>query len=61
MGEGELLFSPFFLSDLDFPLEYDIIVYKTLSPDICVLSSPDSKDVELPSYEAFLEAMIMDF
>jgi hypothetical protein len=56
-----ILLPPFVLRDLAFPLESDLIVCKTSSPSICVLSSPSFMDVEFPSDEAILEAMIMDF
>jgi hypothetical protein len=35
-------------------------IYKTSSPDICVLWSPSFMDVYFPSDEAILEAVIMD-
>jgi hypothetical protein len=49
------------MRDCVFPLESDLAICKTSSPSICVPSSPDFMDVELPSDEAILEAMIMYF
>jgi hypothetical protein len=48
-------------SNMVFPLEYDIVVCETSSPSICELLSLDFMDVEFPSDEAILEAMILDF
>jgi hypothetical protein len=61
MGACEPLLSPFGLSNLVFPLEFDLTVCETSSPGICESSSPNFLDVEFPSDEAILEAMIMDF
>jgi hypothetical protein len=61
MGVGELLLSPFSPSNMKFPLEYDFTIFYTSSPDNYVLSSPRFMDVEFPSDEAILEAMIMEF
>jgi hypothetical protein len=61
MGESELFLSPFGPCDLDFPLESDLPICKTLSPGICVLSSLRFLYIEFPSNEAILEAMMMDF
>jgi hypothetical protein len=61
MGKGDLLLSPFVPSDLDFSLESDITICKTSSPGICVMSSLGFMDVEFPSDEAILEALITDF
>jgi uncharacterized membrane protein len=61
MGEWEPLLPPIGLSNMALPLESHIIVCETLSPSIYVLSSLNFMDVEFPSYEAILEAMIMDF
>jgi hypothetical protein len=60
MGACKPFLSPLGLSNLVFPLESDLVVCKTSSPGICVLSSPGFMDVEFPSDEAILEAMIMD-
>jgi hypothetical protein len=48
-------------SNPEFPLESDLIVCETSSLGICELSSPSFMDVEFPSDEAILEAMILDF
>jgi hypothetical protein len=61
MGACDPSLPPFVLSNYVFPLESDLFVCKTLSPGICVFSSPSFMDVEFPSDEAILEAMIMDF
>jgi hypothetical protein len=61
MGAWEPLLPPIGPSNLVFPLESDLTVCETSSPGICVLSSPSFMDVEFPSDEAILEAMIMDF
>jgi hypothetical protein len=61
MGAWEPLLPPIGLSNLVFPLEYYLTDCEASSPGICVLSSPTFMDVELPSDEAILEAMIMDF
>jgi hypothetical protein len=60
MGKWEPLLPPIGLSNLAFPLESRLTVCETLSPGICLLSSPRFMDVELPPDEAILEAMIMD-
>jgi hypothetical protein len=60
MGAWEPLLPPIGLSNLVFPLESDLVVCKTSSPGICELLSPGFMDVEFPSDEAILEAMIMD-
>jgi len=48
-------------SNLAFALEFDFVVCETLSHGICELLSPSFMDVKFPSYEAILEAMILDF
>jgi hypothetical protein len=60
MGEFNPFLSNIGLSNLLFPLEFDLTVCETLSPSIYVLSSPVFMDVELPLYKVILEAMIMD-
>jgi hypothetical protein len=61
MGACDASLSHFGLSDLEFPLKSDLTIYETLIPGMRALSSPDLLDVEFPSDEAILEAMIMDF
>jgi hypothetical protein len=60
MGARENLFPPIGPSNMEFTLEFDLDVFNTSSPGICGLSSPSFMDVELPSNESILEAMIMD-
>jgi hypothetical protein len=60
IGACKPFVSPLGLSNLTFPLDSNIVVCKTSSLGICVLSSPDFMGIELPSDEAILEAMIMD-
>jgi hypothetical protein len=61
MGACEPFLSPFGPSNLGFPLESDLTICETSSPGIGESSSPNFLDVEFPSDEAILEAMIMDF
>jgi hypothetical protein len=61
MGVCEPFLSLFGSSNLVFTLDFDLTSYKTLSTGICASSSPNFLDVELPSDEAILESMIMDF
>jgi hypothetical protein len=61
MGACDPLLSPIGLSNLAFPLEFDLTIGETSSHGMCAPSSPDFLDVELPSNEAILEAMIIDF
>jgi hypothetical protein len=61
MGLGELLLSPFFLSNLEFPLELDLTICEISSHSNYLLSSPNFMDVDFPSDEAILEDKIMDF
>ena len=61
MGACDPSLLPFVMRDCVFHLESDLAICKTSSPGICVPSSPDFMDVELPLDEAILEAMIMDF
>jgi len=44
-----------------FPLESDIIFCETSILGICESSSPSFMDVDIPSDDAILEAMILDF
>jgi hypothetical protein len=60
MGGCELFHSPFSLSNMTFPLEYDLTICDTLSSGMCLLSSPNVLDIELTLYEAILEDVIMD-
>jgi hypothetical protein len=48
-------------SNMMFPLESYLVIFKTLSHGICETSSPSFMDVEFPSDEDILEAMILDF
>jgi hypothetical protein len=60
IGACKPFLSPPGPNNMTFPLEFDLVVCKTLSPGICELSSPCVMDVEFPSNEAILEAMIME-
>jgi hypothetical protein len=61
MVECEILLPPFCLSNVMLPLVSNITICETLSSGIGESSSIDFLDVELPSDEAILEDMVMDF
>jgi hypothetical protein len=63
MGAREPLLYPIGPRDLEFPLESDLTICETSSPDICESSSPnvhDLLDVKFPLNEVILETLIMD-
>jgi hypothetical protein len=61
MGPCEPSLPPLGPSNLVFSLEYDLTICETSSLGICVLSSPGFMYFELPSNEAIVETMILDF
>jgi hypothetical protein len=60
MGAWEPFLPPIGLSNLVFPFESHITICETKGHGICVFLSLGFMDVEFPSDEAILEAMIMD-
>jgi hypothetical protein len=60
IGAGEILLSPFGLSNMMVPLDFDLTICETSIPSNYELSSLSFMDFEFPLDEVILEAMIMD-